>query len=101
MANFNTFLYDVTQNMVFHSVHVQTRGRHLDAMQACFLRAVPRRRVFYFVPSLTWGVVWTLLKRRGMRFKLTWHSLLLMWTLHYVAMCGVTNVLCDTKMSHE
>jgi hypothetical protein len=24
-----------------------------------------------------------------------------MWTLDYVAMCGVTNVLCDTIMSHE
>jgi hypothetical protein len=32
---------------------------------------------------------------------LTCHSLLLMWKLHYVAMCVFANVVCDTKMSHE
>jgi hypothetical protein len=32
---------------------------------------------------------------------LTYHSLLLMWRLHYVAMCDVANVVCDTKLSLE
>lgn len=41
-------------------------------------------------------------------FQMTWtarfvmcHSLLLMWKVRDVAMCGFANVVCDTKMSHE
>lgn len=33
--------------MVFHVVHAQTRGGHLDATQASFLGAVPRREFFH------------------------------------------------------
>ena len=42
--------------MVFHNLHVETRGWHVDSTQASFLRAVQRRDFFPFVPLLTWGV---------------------------------------------
>ena len=42
--------------MVFHNLHVETRGWHVDSTQASFLRAVQRRDFFPFVILLTWGV---------------------------------------------
>jgi hypothetical protein len=86
---------------MFHNVHVETRGRHLDATQASFLRAVPRWHVFTFVALMTWGATRTPGEMTWKKRFLTCPSLLLTWRLHYVAMCGVANVVCDTKMSHE
>jgi hypothetical protein len=45
--------------MLFHIVHVETRGRHVDCTSSCFSRAVPRHEFFSVVPVLTWGATWT------------------------------------------
>jgi hypothetical protein len=55
--------------------------------------------VFSVVPVLTWCATWTHSKMTWTANFLTCHSLLLMWSSHYVPICGLGDVVCDMYMS--